>query len=231
MHRDILSASEKTGIPVEIYHTKGKNDAERYVREVLTQRESLEQILSPEEKSAHTFRFYACGGDGSLNEVINGVAGQPYVEVACIPLGTGNDFIKNFTEKNDLKSWGNIEKQLLGKAKDCDLIRYSGIIDGKTDTRYCANMFNIGFDSNVVDMTEKIKDLPLMPGPLAYMISVFIVLIKKKGADLEVLFEDGNGYNGKLLLLAIGNGCFCGGGIKGLAKADINDGLLDNILV
>ena len=46
-------------------------------------------------------------------------------------------------------------------------------------------MFNIGFDSNVVDMTEKIKNLPLMPGPLAYMISVFIVLIKKKGADLD----------------------------------------------
>jgi len=231
LHKDILSASEKTGIPVEIYHTKGENDAEGYVREILAQREPLEQMLSPEEKDTLTFRFYACGGDGSLNEVINGAFGQPYVEVGCIPLGTGNDFIKNFPEKKDLKNWKNIENQLLGRAKDCDLIRYSGTIDGKTDTRYCANMFNIGFDSNVVDMTEKIKNLPLMPGPLAYMISVFIVLIKKKGADLEVLFEDGSGYNGKLLLFAIGNGCFCGGGIKGLAKASINDGLLDHILV
>ena len=41
-------------------------------------------------------RFYACGGDGTVNEIANGIAGFPNAAMTCIPIGTGNDFLKNF---------------------------------------------------------------------------------------------------------------------------------------
>lgn len=41
-------------------------------------------------------RIYACGGDGTLNEVVNGAAGHDHVAVTCVPKGTGNDFLKVF---------------------------------------------------------------------------------------------------------------------------------------
>ena len=50
----------------------------------------------------------------------------------------------------------DIEAQLTGTVVDCDAIRYSGMLDGRVQTRYCANMFNIGFDCNVVDLTAQL---------------------------------------------------------------------------
>jgi hypothetical protein len=92
-------------------------------------------------------------------------------------------------------------------------------------------MFNIGFDSNVVDMTARMKKLPLMSGSLAYLASVGTMLAEKKGADLRVEYEDGSVFDGRLLLIAVANGCFCGGGVKGIPKAVTDDGMFDVSLV
>ncbi len=70
-----------------------------------------------------------------------------------------------------------------------------------------------------------------MKGSFAYLLSVAIVLIKKKGADLKVCYEDGTVFDGKLLLIAVANGCFCGGGVKGVPLARLDDGLMDVSLI
>jgi len=209
----IKNAAANLGETVEIYFTQGIKDAERYSRTVC-------QGRLPEE----AVRFYACGGDGTINEVVNGCFGFPNVEIGLVPTGTGNDYVRDY---NTLESFLDIEDQLKGSSIPVDLFRYTGTIDGKVQSRYCANMMNIGFDANVVYRVSKLKKLPLIGGSLAYMLGIFVELIEKNGTNLKLEFDDGTGYDGKMLLVAVAIGSYCGGGIKGLPLAKANDGLLD----
>ena len=185
----------------KMYVTESVGDAERYVRKMCQNFDSV--------------RFIACGGDGTFNEVLNGAYGNKNTEIGIIPIGTGNDFCRNFD--CDFK---NIESLLVADTVKCDAIRYTtnGV------TRYCANMFNIGFDCNVADLTTQMKKKPFISGPLAYFISILLVLIKKKGADLKIEIDEKNVYNGPLLLTSLANGKFCGGGIMSNPEALISDG-------
>lgn len=210
LEADINEASFKTRIPVEIYHTKAVGDAERFAREVAEKGEEV--------------RLFACGGDGTLNEVANGAFGYDNVEIGVLPIGTGNDYIRNYGTSNQFM---NIEKQLLGEASKFDLIKYTGIMDGKKQVRYCANMINIGFDCNVVDKTAEMKKKPLISGSMAYLLSVLAILIKKKGANLRVEVDDRLVHKGPNLLCAIANGSYCGGGVYSSPQAKTDDGLMD----
>ena len=213
---NIEAAVRKMGVCHEIYYTAAEKDGERYVRELCERNAASE--------NRQKLRIYACGGDGTINEVVNGAFGYDDVEIGAVPLGTGNDYIRNYGEASDFL---NIERQLAGESVCCDLISYSAEYDGMLTEGYCANMFNIGFDCNVVDMTSQVKRWPLVGGSLAYLISVAIILIEKKGADLRIEYEDGTVLDGRILLIAIANGCFCGGGVKGVPLCQLDDGLMD----
>jgi YegS/Rv2252/BmrU family lipid kinase len=209
----IKKAAEALGESIELYYTQGIKDAEDYARTVC-------QGKLPEE----TVRFYACGGDGTINEVVNGSFGFPNVEIGLVPTGTGNDYVREY---NTPEAFLDIEDQLKGTSVLVDVFKYSGLIDGREQSRYCANMMNIGFDANVVYRVSKLKKLPLIGGSLAYLLGIFIELIEKNGTNLKLEFDDGTGYDGKMLLVAIAIGSYCGGGIKCLPMAKANDGLLD----
>ena len=239
---DTHAVCQVAGIDYEIHETTGPGDTERYVRRRCENRASgafadrkasgafadrKAADGSADGQPADTLRFYACGGDGTLSDVVNGAAGYDFTEVGCIPVGTGNDFVRNFPGA----PFDDMIAQIRGKSQLTDLIRYDGICDGEYVSRYCVNMFNIGFDSNVVDMTARMKKLPLMNGSLAYLASVGTMLAEKKGADLRVEYEDGSVFDGRLLLIAVANGCFCGGGVKGIPKAVTDDGMFDVSLV
>lgn len=214
----IRNAGQTLKRKVEIYETSAPGDGERFVKQTCTEKEPSEII-----------RFYACGGDGAVHEIANGIYGFENVEMGCIPMGTGNDYIRNY---GTAKQFLDIEAQLQGSAVDSDLIRYVECLDGEEkEPRYCINMFNIGFDCNVVDQTAKVKNWPFIKGSLAYIISVVIMLIKKKGANLRVEYEDGRVFDGKMLLIAVANGCYCGGGVKGIPLSTLDDGLMDVSLV
>ena len=169
-------------------------------------------------------KLVICGGDGTLNEVLNGAIKYENLTVGVVPIGTGNDFCRNFPDEGDFM---DIEAQLTGKVIKCDAIRYSGVMEGKNQTRYCANMFNIGFDCNVVDLTAKLKKYPLISGSFAYLMGVAITYIKKKGAKLRVELDGKVIENGPLLLTAIANGGFCGGGVHSSPYASVTDGIMD----
>ncbi len=206
----ISRTGEKLKKDFEIYITKSVGDAEDYVRRMC-------------EASAEPTSYIACGGDGTLNEVINGAFGFPNATVGVIPIGTGNDFCRNFEDC----SFADIKAQFDGIPTPCDVIRYRGVVGGKDVVKYCANMFNIGFDCNVADTTATLKKYPLIKGSLAYFLSILIMLIKKKGADIKLEIDGKEIHSGKLLLTAIANGCCCGGGIKSNPYAKTNDGLMD----
>lgn len=205
----IKSAAEKLKADVEIYKTKAVGDAADFVRSFC--------------KEHGKARFIACGGDGTLGEVVNGAFEFEGAEIGVLPLGTGNDFVKNFDG-----DFFDIEAQITSASEKCDVIRYTTTDEmGQSRVGYCANMFNIGFDCNVVDAMESIKKKTFFSGSLAYFIGIFTTLVKKKGADLEIELDGKTAHNGKLLLTSIANGCFCGGGVKSNPTACIHDGLMN----
>lgn len=214
MVESINTAAEEAGVDHEIYFTKHQGDCRRYVGEICSR-------YAAEERPV---RVYGCGGDGTVNEVVNGAFGYENVELGIIPMGTGNDYIRNYGEVSDFR---DIRRQLAGTSVPSDAIRYRAEYRDVVTEGYCANMFNIGFDCNVVDLTARVKRWPLVSGSLAYLVSVFIMLVKKKGADIRIEYSNGHVKDGKILLAAVANGCYCGGGVKGVPYCDLNDGLMD----
>ncbi len=206
----IQDALKKTSQEGEIYLTKGVGDATAFVKEYC--------------ETQGPARFFACGGDGTLSEVLNGVIDWPEAEIGVIPMGTGNDFCRNFGEEYDFLS---LDRQLMGESISCDVIRYRTEVGGKLREGYGMNMFNIGFDCNVADMTAEMKKKPLVSGSMAYFLSIFGTLIQKKTSNLRIELDGEVVHNGKLLLTSVANGSYCGGGIKSNPLASVRDGLLN----
>ena len=222
----IENVAADLSMPVSVYKTAGVGDGQVLARQIA-------------QEATEETRIFACGGDGTFNEVLNGVMeaqadaadatdenarAAAKISIGLIPMGTGNDFCRNFSEAGDFV---DIRSQLLGSPVPCDAIRYSGMLDGRQQTRYCANMFNIGFDCNVVDLTATLKTYPLVAGSFAYLLAVFSMMVKKKGANLKVEVDGEVRNDGPLLLTAVANGCFCGGGVKSSPEARTDDGLMD----
>ena len=192
----------------EVYLTKAIGDATVYIKEYI--------------KNHGPARFIACGGDGTFNEVLNGIEGCDDAQIGIIPIGTGNDFCRNFES-----SFENISGQLEGRIVKCDAIKYTTLNDKGEVSGYCANMFNIGFDCNVADMTARMKSKPMISGSMAYFVSILANLISKKGANLKIEIDGEIKHYGKLLLTSVANGCYCGGGIKSNPLASICDGTIN----
>ena len=205
----IKCAAENLKADVEIYKTRAVGDATEFVKKYC--------------KEHGKTRFIACGGDGTLCEVLGGAFEYKDAEVGVLPMGTGNDFVKNFAA-----DFSDIEAQITSHSERCDCIRFTtSDEDGNEKVGYCANMFNIGFDCNVADAMSEMKKKPFVSGSLAYFLAIFATLVKKKGADLEIDIDGETVHKGKLLLTSIANGCFCGGGIKSNPGACVHDGLMN----
>lgn len=208
LRREILLACNSAEETAEVYVTRFCGDARNYVSDYC--------------RKWGKARFIACGGDGTLEEVLNGIVGCDGAEIGVMPLGTGNDFCRNLPCK---KAAIKPEAFVTGNTINCDVMKYTEKETGVE--RYCMNMFNIGFDCNVADMTNTLKGKSFITGSVAYVLSIFVMLLKKKGAALKLELDGKVIHNGKLLLTSVANGCYCGGGIKSNPGASINDGLMD----
>lgn len=206
-----------------VYETKCKNDGGEYLHRV------VEEYLN-ENRGKDDFcdilRFYFCGGDGFVYEAANAFMTLPesarkgLVEIAAIPVGTGNDFIRNFGKEKDFL---NIEKQLEGKPVLVDVMTFND--------RYAANMFNIGFDCQVVKKVESLRGKFFMFKSIAYIIGLVITLVRYPHGEFTMTFDDDEKHSGRFLLTFIANGCYCGGGFKSASKAFTDDGILDVMIV
>lgn len=164
-------------------------------------------------------RIIVCGGDGTFNEAVNGAADYD-VPIGIIPIGTGNDFIRNFGTEDDFLS---VENQFSFEPVPVDLIKYSY----DSSWGYCTNVINIGFDGNVAILAGKLKTMPLIAGSFAYLSSIIFNLAGKRGQNLTVYSGGEKMHEGPLLLCSVGNGKFCGGGICNSPKARMDDALMD----
>ena len=204
----ITYACEELDVEFEIYHTVTVGDGIRFVREQCEKNPEL------------PVRFYACGGDGTLYEVINGAVGFPNTEVAVVPSGTGNDFIKAFSSP---EFFSDIKRQLLGNPIKIDLLRYN--------KRYCVNVLNIGFDCDVVQKVSEIKRSAWVPSKLAYLFSVANVFTKSFGRSFKVLIDDRELIEREFTLCAVANANYYGDGFKVAPDALLDDGYMNLCLI
>lgn len=160
-------------------------------------------------------RIYSIGGDGTLNEVLNGMVGSNS-SLAIIPAGSGNDFARILY--GNLNDDDILEKLINGEEKVIDV--------AKVNDRYFLNIASVGFDACVVSNAREYKKYKFVTGPMAYGISLIKTLFTFKHMNLE--FEiDNEHINSDMYLIAVANGKCYGGGIKIAPNAKIDDGLLD----
>ncbi len=205
----IEKACTQKGVPFEIYKTTGVGNATDFVRRTCEANATREEL-----------RFYACGGDGTLCEVASGAVDFPFASVGLIPKGTGNDFVRNFTNK---ESFFDISAQLDATEVSLDVL--------KCNDMYAVNMVNIGFDCEVVKKMMKIKRSPLVPSKLAYIFGLLLTFIKKPGVKAKISINGGEEAQNNLLLTTIANGCYCGGGFHSNPLALLCDGRINTLLV
>lgn len=171
--------------------------------------------------------IYVAGGDGTLNEVVNGVINFDNVRLGIIPIGSGNDFVRSLGK---LEDYFDLNKQLEGKTKKVDIIKLD-VFGDDPKTIYGINSINMGFDGNSAILAHKLKKFPFISGAISYIFAVILNLILKKGANLKVYIDDNLVNDGRLLMLSIANGKFCVGGVCGSPKAVLDDGKLDILMV
>ena len=143
--------------------------------------------------------IFACGGDGTFFEVINGAAGK--VPIGILPCGSGNDFIKNILPADNLL---DLSAQLQGKPVPLDLIRCNG--------RYISNVCNIGFDADIAYNMTRFKSWPLVSGKSAYLLSaVYCFLYRLQGYTMTIQLDDQPPIDSTFLFALLANGQTYGG--------------------
>ena len=171
----------------------------------------------------HCDEVIVAGGDGTLNEVVNGIGRRGRrVRLGLIPLGTGNDFARCLNLPAAIEE--NIDIVLSGKTKAIDLVRAKG-----DRTRYFVNVSAGGF-SGLVDekLTPKLKRTW---GPLAYIRSAAAALPDLRAYRTTLRFDQRKKVDVDLYNVVIANGRFVAGGLPIAPRADASDGLLDIILI
>lgn len=204
---------EKTEIEYEVVLTEypghGRELAGMYAK----------KFAPKEETDTTTVRIYACGGDGTLNEVVAGANGYQHVEVGCLPYGTGNDYVKNFGTADQFQNLKNVVE---GESIAVDFI--------DTNQGVAAEICTVGFDATVGYNTRHYKKLPFCHGKMAYNLAVVESLLHPIGTKLKITI-DGEVLDGEYLLMCVANGTTYGGGFYCAPEANVCDGMLDIIIV
>ena len=189
---------------------------------ILTKRpgHAMETARSLAERG-EPLRIYACGGDGTVNEVANGIAGFDSAAMTCIPVGTGNDFLKNFGDTAPLFS--DAENLWDGPVFPLDAIDCNG--------RLALTVACSGFDAQVADDVHTYGKLPLLGGQGSYILSLGVNFLLRSLGHSWTITMDGEAVRGEYVLAAVCNGRYYGGGFMPVAEARMDDGVLNTLVV
>ena len=128
------------------------------------------RLAKMEVEKGDPVRLYACGGDGTLLEVATGIGDAPHAELACVPCGSANDFIR-FMENSD--RFDDLASLVAGEAKRVDAISCNG--------KLSLNMCSMGLDANVASRQARYKHWPLVSGPMAYNLALVNTFFRPTG--------------------------------------------------
>lgn len=165
-------------------------------------------------------RVYACGGDGSFNEVIAGGVGYENLSFTSVPCGSGNDYIKQFQNPEAFFRLENFQNV---RTDQMDLMQ--------AGEHLAANICSVGFDARIGTAIDAYRRHPFLSGSRAYTASVVVNLIKGVVKPCRVELPDGTVYDEKMTLVCVCNGSWYGGGYHPVPEANMQDGLLDVLVV
>ena len=170
-------------------------------------------------QSGEEVRLYACGGDGTLNEVVNGAAGYPNAAVTSWPVGSGNDFVKVFSDPARFRS---LEALLDAEETSFDLIHCGDY--------YAINICSMGIDARIASEMAQYKKIPLLSGFGAYALSTLVNVIK--GIHEPYIVEiNGERIEANQTLICICSGRYYGGGFNPVPDSEPDDGELDVLMI
>lgn len=188
--------------PFEIYVTRAPLDAVDRIR--------------CEAANGEELRVYACGGDGTFNECVNGGALLKNVAVCPFPTGTGNDFCRMFGEEKDL--FRDLDALLCGTVHSIDLIDCNG--------RYGVNICSVGIDARIGTSVHKYSKLPLIGGATGYVVSTAVNVFHGIARPMHIRCGELS-IDGEQSLVCVCNGQYYGGGFHPSLTARPDDGVLD----
>ena len=184
---NIKKVCERRHIPYEIHFTKEKGDATKIAKKYFLSKNII----------------YSVGGDGTLNEVVNGIVGSKNI-LGIIPCGSGNDFYKTISKIDDPLPLIDI---------------------GKINNKYFINIVSVGIDAEVASNVDKMKKMKLPPNQI-YNASLVYTFFKYKFKNLDIELDNSTSRK-KFTILTICNGETYGGGYRIAPSASLTDGYFD----
>lgn len=209
----IASLFKENGIPYNARFTEKKGQAIEFTREAV---------------ASGYRKFLSIGGDGTLNEVVNGIMTQEFclpheITIGMIPVGTGNDWGRMFgiplIYEGAIKVISNGQTML----HDIGVVTYyNGVVKEK---RFFINIAGLGFEAVVVKKTNRQKDKG-KSNKAIYLWSLLSSLLTYRNT-LTDFTVDGRRNKCRIFSINVGNGRYCGGGMRQTPDALPDDGLLD----
>ena len=197
--RDLRALLDQMQVPYSAHSTTGPGDAMR---------------LSDAAVSAGNTDIVCLGGDGTIFETVNGLAGR-FATLFFVPCGTGNDFVKMLPLPKDpiaafRAQWGGAPRRIdVGRVNEYHFLNVSGC----------------GFDAEVLRQATRFKKLG--KGLLPYVLGIFAALHRFRPMTVELSMDGGQTESRGVTILSVGNGSYFGGGMKAGPHAIIDDGLFD----
>ena len=192
----------------EIVYTNKEGDGIRYARAAA--------------ETGEPVRIYGCGGDGTLNEIVNGAAGFENAAVTNVPFGSGNDYLKIFGKENKMR-FADLEALTVGPQAKMDLIDCNG--------RLCIGVACAGVDARVAEDVDRYKRLPLIKGLGAYILALAVNVLFK-GITRPVVLDTGDlHYEGDNSIICVCSGRCYGGGFMPVGDNMPDDGIIETLVV
>jgi diacylglycerol kinase (ATP) len=176
----------------------------------------------------------AVGGDGTINEAINGLcdgenAPASDVSFGFVMYGTGGDFRRSFEIPKGVSA--AIERLKAGQTKTIDLgrLRYTNV-QGAQSLRWFNNIASFGFSGEVVRAVNAARYSKLLGGKFSFLWNSFLELRKYQGCKVDIVV-DGKTIPENICTVAVCNGRFFGGGMMMAPNAALDDGSFDVVVV
>ena len=203
------------GIEYEVAFTRRIHEATE-----LTERSLREEIYNT---------IVAVGGDGTINEVINGFFdkdGEPITRdtaFSFIPVGTGCDFAKTFSCDLDWKIF--LDAALKDERRFVD----AGMVEFHDGRHFFINIAGAGIESYVVARVNRSRKL--LGGRLSFLGATLRTILSYRPVEMRIELDGKSFFEGRVMNVAVANGRYFGGGMKIAPEADPSDGLFDCILI
>lgn len=191
-----------------------KTQGEGYAQNI-AQKYALEAKKEP-------IHLFACGGDGTLHEVVNGIAESENIYLSVCPMGTGNDFVKSFPQytKSDFLNMENYQEPI---EEVIDCLKVNG--------EYVINTVSFGFDVKVAEYANQIKKVLPLKGILPYYTGMLGTLLESPKVKIAMQIDEERIPFDSYMFVVFCNGKYYGGGYKPCPEAKLDNGFMDSCLI